>query len=97
MDTGEKESLRVGFYDRCHRPKKTEEIYLTSTPIMVSLSNGLLMSSTQNNGDGKNRLLETGQTTFALFIFLGNRRLLHKKIRRDKEVIAYTFPKYKKT
>lgn len=77
--------------------KTTEEIYVTLDTNMVSLSNGLLMSSTQNGDGTKTDYWKQDKPHSPYLFFLGiGDYYIHKDKWRDKEVIAYTFPKYKK-
>ena len=76
--------------------KTTEEIYVTLDTGMVSLSNGLLVE-TKINGDGTKTdywKQDKPHSPYLFFLGIGN-YYINKDKWRDKEVTAYTFPKYK--
>lgn len=76
--------------------KTTQEIYVTLDTGLVSLSNGLLIDS-KNNGDGTKTdywKQDKPHAPYLFFLGIGDYYKSTDKW-RDKEVSAYTFPKYK--
>ena len=76
--------------------KTTEEIFVTLDKNLVSLSNGLLLD-TKDNGDGTKTdhwKQDKPHSPYLFFLAIGD---YYKSVDkwRDKEVSAYTFPKYK--
>jgi len=76
--------------------KTTEEIFVTLDKNLVSLSNGLLLDS-KDNGDGTKTdhwKQDKPHSPYLFFLGIGD---YYKSVDkwRDKEVSAYTFPKYK--
>lgn len=94
---GEEESASCWFptIDATNQ-KTTQEIYVTLDTNMVSLSNGLLIDS-KINGDGtKTDYWKQSKPHAPYLFFLGiGDYYIHKDQWRNKEVSAYTFPKYK--
>ncbi len=77
--------------------KTTQEIFVTLDRNMVSLSNGLLLDS-KDNGDGTKTdhwKQDKPHSPYLFFLSIGDYYISKDKW-RDKEVSAYTFPKYKK-
>lgn len=76
--------------------KSTQEIFVTIDTAMVSLSNGLLIDS-KPNGDGTKTdhwKQDKPHSPYLFFLGVGDYYISRDKW-RDKEVTAYTFPKYK--
>jgi aminopeptidase N len=76
--------------------KSTEEIFVTLDKNLISLSNGLLLDS-KDNGDGTKTdhwKQDKPHSPYLFFLAIGD---YYKSTSywRDKEVSAYTFPKYK--
>ena len=76
--------------------KTTQEIFITIDNNLVSLSNGLLLDTKDNNNGTKTDHWKQDKphSPYLFFIAVGD---YYKSISkwRDKEVSAYTFPKYK--
>ncbi|MEZ5025897.1 MAG: M1 family aminopeptidase [Chitinophagales bacterium] len=94
---GEEESNSCWFptFDATNQ-KSSEEIYVTIDKNLTSLSNGLLISS-KDNGDGTKTdywKQDKPHSPYLFFLAVGD---FYKSVDhwRDKEVSAYTFPKYK--
>ena len=76
--------------------KTTQELYVTLDKNLVSLSNGLLID-TKDNGDGTKTdhwKQDKPHSPYLFFLAIGDYYISKDKW-RDKEVTAYTFPKYK--
>ena len=76
--------------------KSSEEIFVTLDKNMVSLSNGLLLDTKDNNDGTKTDHWKQDKphSPYLFFLAIGDYYKSETKW-RDKEVSAYTFPKYK--
>lgn len=76
--------------------KTTEEIFVTIDTAFISLSNGLLIDTKDNNDGTKTDHWKQDKphSPYLFFLGIGN-YYKHEDKWRDKEVSAYTFPKYK--
>lgn len=94
---GEEESSSCWFPTlEATNQKTTEEIFVTLDKNLTSLSNGLLLDS-KDNGDGTKTdhwKQDKPHSPYLFFLGIGDYYKSTDKW-RDKEVSAYTFPKYK--
>jgi len=94
----EEESASIWFPTLdANNQKTTQEIYVTLDKNLISLSNGLLLD-TKDNGDGTKTdhwKQDKPHSPYLFFLAIGDYYKSVIGTWRDKEVSAYTFPKYK--